>query len=352
MSLGVSVPAKKAQKIKKIVAEENLINYDSGVVGAQGTVIFPLSKKPSALQLKKMRSISREVKLVKRVFPQRKKKPKNLRSALESKLSKAEMKKLIASFDTVGDIAIMEIPEELIKKEKVIGNALLQVNKNVKVVCKKAGIHSGIYRVQKLKVIAGEQRTKANYTESGCKFKVTLDRVFFSIRLGTERLRIAKLIKKGEIVAGLFAGAGPFPIVFAKNSPMEKSYAVELNPLACKEMSENIELNKVEGKIEAIGGDVKKVVPAKLRGRCDRVVMPLPKGGESFLKEAIMCIKPSGGTVHFYQFVRKDNPYTESLERIKKAAEQAGRKSKILRKEQVRTFSPAIIQIVIDFKIF
>lgn len=279
------------------------------------------------------------------------KQPRNLREALKGKLSEKEMRHLITSFNSLGNIAVIQVPRELEHKAKAIGEALLQVNKHFKTACMATGERKGRYRVQPMKVIAGKKNKIATYKESGCVFKVDLGKVFFSPRLSTERLRIAKLIKEGEVVGALFAGVGPFPIVFAKHSGMRKAYAIELNPPAFKGMLQNIKLNKCEGKVEAIQGDVKTVVPKMLAGKCDRVSMPLPKGGENFLHEAFIAIKPSGGVIHFYAFIEKEKGLAESLQQIKDAAKEAGRKVRILQKKKVCSFSASIDEFVIDFMV-
>lgn len=277
------------------------------------------------------------------------KKPRSLKEALKGKLTKKEMNYLVRAFDTLGDIAVIEIRPELEKKEKLIGETLLSLHKNIKTVCKKTAAHKGVYRAEPVKIIAGKKSLTATYRESGCIFKIKVGKVYFSPRLSAERLRIANEIKKGEVVGALFAGVGPFPIVFAKNSEIEKAYAVELNPAAFELLEENIELNKVKDKVIAIKGDVRKVVPKMLRGKCNRVVMPLPKGGESFLKEAIICLRPSGGVVHFYQFVDIEDPFKEPIEKVKKAARRLNKKIRILKKKRVRSYAPDTIQVVVDF---
>jgi len=266
-------------------------------------------------------------------------------------LTEKEMQHLITSFDSVGNIAVIQIPKELQRKAKAIGTGLLKVNKQFKTACMVAGGHAGKFRVQPVKVIAGEKNTVATYRESGCVFKVDLGKVFFSPRLSTERFRIAKLIKEGETVGALFAGVGPFPIVFAKHSGMRKAYAIELNPHAFKGMQLNIALNKCSEKVEAILGDVKTVAPKMLSGKCDRVVMPLPKGGENFLREAFIAIKPSGGVVHFYAFVKKEKGIDAALKQVKETAKKQHRKVRILRKEKVRSFSASTDQFVVDFRV-
>ena len=96
-------------------------------------------------------------------------------------------------------------------------------------------------------------------------------------------------------------------------------------------------------------GDVHKVIPKRLLGMCDRIVMPLPKGGENFLKDSMLALKKEGGIVHFYRFVEREGKGAEALAEIEKAAKEIGMKVKILRKERVRNFSPKVEQIVVDF---
>ena len=280
-----------------------------------------------------------------------KKKPRNLRDALKGKLSKRELSYLVKSFDSVGNIAVIEIPPELEKKEKIIGEALLGVNPRFETVCKIAGAHKGAFRVQPVKVIAGKRNKTALYVESGCRMKVDLGKVFFSPRLSHERERIGKLIKKGEVVGAFFAGVGPFPLVFAKNSPMKKAVAIELNPHAVKLMRENIVLNKVQEKIEPVLGDVNKLASTKFKGKFDRAVMPLPKDAGGFLEATMLSIKPSGGTIHFYQFSPIDDPFTGPLKKIRETATKLGLKTRVLRKKMVRSFSAQTIQVVLDFKV-
>ena len=277
------------------------------------------------------------------------KKPRSLKDALKGRLTKKEFSFLRGSFDTLGNIAILEIPDELRHKEKIIGNALLSVNPSLETVCMKTGAHEGEFRIEPVKVIAGRRNKVATYKEHGCTFRVSLGRVFFSPRLSTERKRIAGLIKEGEVICALFAGVGPFPIVFAKNSKMAKAYAVELNPAAYEDMLENIRKNKVESKVFPILGDVRKVVPMQIAGTCDRVVMPLPMGAATFLKEAIMCLRLQGGIVHFYDFVRKDDAPAGALDKIRPAVEAGGNSFRLLQWRKVRDYSPDPIQVVVDF---
>src|SRR4030095_2082171 len=86
--------------------------------------------------------------IVEREAEKRPEKYDRLKDALGKLLSPTELESLIGSFDIVGDIAIVEIPDELEQKERMIGEALLKVHKNLKTVLKKLGPMEGEFRVR------------------------------------------------------------------------------------------------------------------------------------------------------------------------------------------------------------
>lgn len=275
-------------------------------------------------------------------------KPTSLKEALDKKLTKQEKELFVSSYDVLGDIAILEIPKELIKKEKMIAETLLKLHPNIKVVAKKQGMHKGIYRLQKVKVLAGEKRKETEYKESGARMKLNVEKVYFSPRYGTERLRIAKQVKEGEEILIMFSGIAPFPLVIAKNAKPKIIYAVEINPEAHKYALENIRLNKLEDKIKAYQGDVRLVVP-DLKKKFDRIAMPLPKGGEDFLDVAIKAAK-KGAIIHFYDFLHED-AFEQAKEKVKAACKLAKKKFKIIDLVKCGQQSPRIYRICVDFKI-
>lgn len=187
-------------------------------------------------------------------------KPTKLKEALKGKLTEKEILILKRAFDTVGDIAIIEIPDELIKKEKLIASKLLELHKNINVVCKKVGIHEGTYRTQKLKILAGEKRKETIHKENGVELKLDIEKVYYSPRSSTERKRIMGQVKKGEEVLVMFSGCAPFPCVLAKNTEAGYVYGVELNEVAHRYGLENVKKNKLSN-VFLIHGDVREKVP-------------------------------------------------------------------------------------------
>jgi tRNA (guanine37-N1)-methyltransferase len=157
-------------------------------------------------------------------------------------------------------------------------------------------------------------------------------------------------VKPGEKILALFAGVGPFPIVIAKMQPHVKIHAVELNPDAFRYMQENIRLNRMQEIITPLLGDAKQVVPERFVNSADRILMPLPKGAEKFLGEAFLAAKKNC-IVHFYQFASERYLFVDAEELVMRAAEDAGRRAKIVARRVVRPFAPGVVQVVVDFRV-
>ncbi len=271
---------------------------------------------------------------------------KTLKDMLKSYLSKDEIDYVRTSYDIIGDIALIEIPLELRKKEKIIAQAIIERHKNVKTVAKKAGIHSGEFRTQKIKVILGRKKTETMHKESLVRIMLDVGKVYFSPRLASERLRIAKLVKPNEIILVMFSGCGPYPLVIAKNSQAKVIHGIEKNPIAHEYAVKNVKLNKLEKKIILIKGDVKKVIK-NLSQKFDRIVMPLPKDSESFLKEALSVAK-SVSYLHYYTFSSLEDSKQTALN-IKDAIKILGRNCEILNIVKCGQYSPRVYRICIDF---
>ena len=255
--------------------------------------------------------------------------------------------KIPSSYDILGDILIIEIPSKL-KNQKQIANNLLKIHKNIKTIVKKSGIHKGKYRLQKYTFLAGKRNKETEYKENGIKLKLNIEKAYFSPRLATERLRIAKQVKKSEEILIMFSGIAPYPLVIAKNSEPKEIYGIEINPSAHKYALENLKLNKLKN-INLIKGDVKTILP-KTKKKFDRIAMPLPKGAEDYLELALKSIKHKG-ILHFYDFQEeKDIPH-RSIEKISKACKQQKKKFKILKIVKCGQYSPRKYRICVDVKI-
>lgn len=271
----------------------------------------------------------------------------SLKVCLKDKIPDDLLKLVKKSFDSVGSIAVIEIPEELEKYEKIIAETLINSIKNIKTVLKKSGVRSGRFRRIKLRWLAGKRTKKTEHKENRCLIRLNCETCYFSPRLSHERLRIAGLIKPDENVLVAFSGVSPYPLVFAKNSSVKFITAVELNPLAHLFAEENIRINKFQNKIKAIKGDVAKIVPTL--GTFDRVIMAMPKCGDKFLEFCIPAVK-KGGFLHFYDFGTFEE-FDIIAQKVIDVCKKLGRDCKILAKVKAGDHAPRVYRVCIDVKI-
>ena len=258
-----------------------------------------------------------------------------------------------SSFDIVGSrsgaIAILEFPPETPERVKrIVAEALMKLHKNVRLVLAKKSGRRGVYRLREYEVIAGEGGTEVLHKEHGVLLKVDPTRVYFSPREATERLRVASQVRPGEFVMVMFAGVGPYALMIAKKQPEVKQViAIEINPDAYRYMVENIRLNKAEGKVVPVLGDVRYEAP-RWYGMCDRVVMPLPKGAHEFLDQAFQCLKPEGGVIHFYHWAPEEELYCEAYYLLEREARLRRAHIRVLDARVVSEYAPRVYKVCVD----
>lgn len=136
---------------------------------------------------------------------------RRLREMLAEKSDLWELKSLCRSYDVVGDIAVIRVPELLGRRAQDIAEAVMTINKHVKTVLRQVSPVSTDYRLRGLCWVAGEKRTETVHREHGCLFKVDLARCYFSPRLLYERRRIARQVAQGEVVVNMFSGLAVSP---------------------------------------------------------------------------------------------------------------------------------------------
>ncbi len=271
----------------------------------------------------------------------------SLKEYLRGKVSDDELKKVVRSFEIIGDIVIINLPDEILHLKDLIVEAILKKHKHVKTILRKVGEVSGEFRVARYEVLyGGETETVAK--EFGCRFLVDPTKVYYSSRLSSERERIARMVKEGERILVMFAGVGPYAIVIAKLAKPKEVIGVELNPKAVEYFKKNIKLNKVEHVVKVYEGDVRDVVP-KLEGRFDRIVMPAPYSAENFVYLVKDKIK-KGGFVHYYTFAGEEEE--ECLpEKVKELFEKHGMVVEVLKVRDCGSFAPRVYRYVIDLRV-
>ena len=259
------------------------------------------------------------------------------------------MPPFIRGYDVVGDIAIVIIPEGLEDKELDIAQAILAGNHRIKVVAKRAGYYGGEFRTLPLQILAGKNRQETEVKEFGVRLLVNPETVYYSVRSGNERKRIASLVAPGEAVLVFFSGVAPFPLMIARYSRAGAIVGIEKNPQAHAYAVANLTRNKKQTNIRLYEGDVREVVPG-LATTFDRVVMPLPTRAEQFLSCALPALK-TGGLLHFYDMQVKDRG-AESVAKIDRACGAANRRLMGATVHRCGHCSPNTYRICVDAMIF
>ena len=338
MTLCVKIPIKKTQEVKEFLMTKGLIDQRYKPKKEKEHIIITIKKKGVKKEFKYVSYENANVEV--------KKEKGGIKKRLEGKLTKEEMKRIQRAYDIVGSIAIIEIPKGLERKEKLIAETIFNINKNIKTVLKKAGIHSDEFRTIPLRWVTGKKTKETTAKENKVQLKLNVEKVYYSPRSSNERKRIMELIKPEEEVLVMFSGCGPFTCVIAKNTPAKMVVGVEKNPIGHEYEKENIKLNRLKN-AKAILGDVRDMVP-KL-GRFDRILMPLPMIAEEFLDLALKAIK-KGGTIHLYQFINWEEK-DKLRKKVRDICAREGKRCRILRIVKSGQFSPKTSRVCVDIKV-
>ncbi|AMK15970.1 class I SAM-dependent methyltransferase [Methanobrevibacter olleyae] len=197
------------------------------------------------------------------------------------------------------------------------------------------------------------QETETIHKENGCLFNLDLSKVMWAKGNNNERLRIAKLVQKDELVLDMFAGIGYFSIPIGVHSQAKQIYSIEINPNSFYFLKNNIELNKINKKAKydrmiPILGDCAIEAP---KYSADRIIMGYVKTTHKFLKPAMECVR-DGGIIHYHETVPEKLIESRPYERVKKLAYECGeREVEVLNIQHIKKYSPGVDHIVLDAKI-
>lgn len=203
-------------------------------------------------------------------------------------------------FDVIGDIAVVNLPLELIEYNDNIASSIVSARKNVRTVLNRTKSAEGGFRIPGYELIFGDPNTITIHREAGFSYMLDIRDSFFNPRLCTERMRVNGLVRKNEVILVPFAGVGPFAIpAGAKGATV---YSIEMNPSACRWLKENVKLNRVNENIEVILADA-ELLPDMVDTKFDRAIVPTPYGFDDSLFIIARMVK-KGGKIHFYTFKR------------------------------------------------
>lgn len=338
----IRVPQKKGEEIREKAVNEKFLDTARKIRKLQtvnGTLLEIPVTEVAGGKIEDFPVIEQE-------NPEFLKKPNSLKESLKGFLSETELASVPSGWQILGDIIIVGIPEILEDKKMRIAEALLSMYPRCRTVVRDFGIE-GQFRQPKRELLLGS-KTETIHKEHGCFFKQDVTKVMYSKGNLEERKRMSKL-GKGEIVVDMFAGIGYFSIPMAVHSRPKKIISIEINPESFVYLKENIKLNKVEEIFVPICGDCSKFAP---EGTADRVLMGYVGTTHYYLEPAIKSLKKSGGILHYHETVPESLARTRPQERIEKAACTLGKKVEILETHIIKKYSPGVLHVVVDARIF
>ena len=278
---------------------------------------------------------------------------RSLRLLLAHKLEPWELKLVYKSYDIVGDIAVIRVPESLRRRTKTVAEAIMQTHKSVKTVLRQASPVSGDFRLRSLEFVLGDRKTETFHREHGCIFMVDLEKCYFSPRLSYERMRVAQQVKPDQVVLNMFAGVGCFSIIIAKHSEPKRIFSIDISSVAIQFMQKNIELNRVEG-IVPVQGDSERIIEERFQNVADRVLMPLPEKAYEYLNSALLALKSSGGWIHYYdsEHAKKpEDPINKIKAKVTEKLQLLNVDFQVTFGRIVRSIGPNWYQVVLDIHV-
>ena len=329
----VCVQRKEAELVRKFLRDHNLLRTDLLIRRDDKCIYFPVNEVTDDLK---------SYTICTKVFEKREITPTSYKGIV--KIPKELRDSLPTSYDIIGDIILLKLPEPLQEYRKEIGNALLEVHPNIQTVCLIDPV-AGELRTRNVCIIAGEKNTKTIHTEYGLAFHVDVQSTYFSPRLSSERRRVAGLVQPGEVIVDMFTGVAPFSIMIARYAKPKIVYAIDKNREATKLALENVKQNHVLDTVEVIHGDAQEVARIVTR-KADRIIMNLPFSASLFFPAALE-IAAEKCIVHYYDILREEE-IGQRLESLKKVASEKGFHLTDISIHKIKTYAPREFYIGID----
>lgn len=233
-----------------------------------------------------------------------------------------------------------------IKAPKKTAKEIIKRHKAVKSVLQKLSDREGEFRLYRTKLLLGDKQTEVVHKENNYFIKIDPQKVYFSPREGTERQRMAELVKTGERILIMFSGAAPYAIAIAKKHPENEIVCVDINSDAISYAEKNVRMNRLKN-IRNICGDVRKI---RNLGKFDRIIMPLVETAIEFLDEAYLHSK-KGTIIHLYGISSKRKTLSDLEDEVLHVADMFNFKYKIVGKQDVLPYAPRVRKVRLDIKI-
>lgn len=332
-SWSVKVPKEQGESTRKKLSERQLLDPELQI-RSEGDFLFLPVKDTGGLEGYELRE---------KEFEAREMPPSDYRENVD--LPPALKRLLPTSYDVIGDLALIKLPDPLVPHAGKVGQGLLGTFSRLRAVFLDRGVE-GEFRVRELERVAGVGTSETTHREYGINLRVDPTLVYFNPRLAGERYRVASSVEKGETVIDMFAGVGPFSIMTAKHSGPAEVFSIDINPHAIRYLKENIRINKASTVVPVEGDareEIEHLPPA------DRIIMNLPHSATEFLDSAVLSLK-KGGIIHLY-LVEEREDVEDRIDSLHECIAPLDASLDLIREDELKTYSPTMSVYSLDLKL-
>ncbi|KAK3039698.1 hypothetical protein RJ639_027039 [Escallonia herrerae] len=191
-----------------------------------------------------------------------------------------------------------------------------------------------------------------DHRENGILYSFDATKCMFSWGNLSEKLRMARLDCRDEVIVDLFAGIGYFALPFLVRANAKLVYACEWNSHAVEALQRNLHANSVADRCIILEGDNRVTAP---KGVADRVCLGLLPTSEGSWLTAVRALRSKGGVLHVHDNV-KDSEEGSWRDHVSKSisdiARSEGYNWEVLVEhvERVKWYAPHIRHLVADVR--
>ncbi len=254
------------------------------------------------------------------------------------------VRKVPRRWQQLGDVVVIRLYEdECWRYRREIGEALREATGARSVVALRRV--EGTFREPVGEVVAGDENAETVHRELGLRFKLDPTRIMFARGNFEERRRLLESDLSSRTVFDMFAGIGYFTLPAARAGA--RVIAAELNPVAYRYLLENLELNRVEGRVRAFLGDCREV--ARFVRDADLAILGYLHGTLDFLPHACVAVR-DGGRLIVHEVFPKRWDEGRVARRVVEALPK-GYEGEVVDVRRVKSYSPGLDHYAVELRV-